>query len=52
MSEGPSGCISPNSNSIHIQLNIDKIASFNIKIYVVCYYLLTISNENIAYMFD
>ena len=52
MSEGPSGCISPNSNSIHIQLNIEKVASFNIKIYVVCYYLLTISNENIAYMFD
>ena len=51
-SEGPSGCINPNTNTIDLKLNIDDISSYSIKIYIVCYYLLSISNENINYMFE
>lgn len=52
--DGPSGCISPKSNSINIIIDIVEGASlkFGIKVYVVCYYFLTISNETISFMFE
>lgn len=52
-SVGPSGCISPNTNAINLHIKSDNSeGKFNIKIYVVCYYLLSISDERITYMFE
>ena len=54
-SDGPSGCISPKSNSININIDPGVGSSdlkFGIKVYVVCYYFLTISNETISFMFE
>ena len=51
-SDNPSGCISPNANTIHLFIdNIDNI-DYNIKIYAVSYYLLSINNDRITYVFD
>ena len=52
-SDGPSGCISPNTNKIDLHINIDKTGNkYNTKVFVVCYYFLTISNQTISYMFE
>jgi hypothetical protein len=54
-SDNPSGCISPNANTIHLSIyNIDNNVNipYNIKIYVVSYYLLSINNDRIDYVFD
>ena len=52
-SEGPSGCIDPDNNIIHLNIiSDDNNNNYSIKIYIVCYYLLTISNETINYMFE
>ena len=50
-SDNPSGCISPNANTIHLFINNNDI-HYNIKIYVVSYYLLSINNDRIDYVFD
>ena len=52
-SDGPSGCISPNTNKIDLHIKIDETGNkYNTKVFVVCYYFLTISNETIKYMFE
>ena len=52
-SDGPSGCISPNTNKIDLHIKIDDTGNkYNTKVFVVCYYFLTISNETIKYMFE
>jgi hypothetical protein len=52
-SDGPSGCISPNINNIDLNIKKDATGNkYNTKVFVVCYYFLTISNETISYMFE
>ena len=52
-SDNPSGCISPNANTIHLFIdNGNNNVPYNIKIYVLSYYLLSINNDRIAYVFD
>jgi len=52
-SDGPSGCISPNINNIDLNIKNDSTDNkYNTKVFVVCYYFLTISNETISYMFE
>ena len=50
----PSGLEFMERDAINLVLNIDDEPkrNFSIKIYVVCYYLLSISNERISYVFD
>ena len=50
--EGPSGCISPSNNTIKLHIDNNNSFEFNIKIYTVCYYLLSISNGELRYVFD
>ena len=51
MSDGPSGCITPSNNTINLTINNEN-NEFNTKIYVACYYFLSIFNERISYMFE
>ena len=54
-SDNPSGCISPNANTINLFIHNIKDnhnIPYNIKIYTVSYYLLSINNDRIAYVFD
>ena len=51
-SDNPSGCISPNANTIHLFIDNTDNTDYNIKIYAVSYYLLSINNDRIAYVFD
>ena len=51
-SDNPSGCISPNTNTIHLKIIDNNNKGYNIKIYAVSYYLLSINNDRITYVFD
>jgi hypothetical protein len=48
---GPSGCINTSSNEVKIKIDDDD-KSFNLKIYIVYYYMLYINNGEISYLFD
>ena len=52
-SEGPSGSISTITNNIDLKINnLTEGKTFNTKIYACCYYLLSINNEEIRYVFN
>jgi hypothetical protein len=46
--EGPSGCISPSSNAILLEIDNDTY-ELDVNIYTVCYYLLRISDMELQY---
>lgn len=48
---GPSGCINTSSNQVKIKVD-NKGLSYNIKIYIVYYYMLFINDGEISYLFD
>ena len=50
-SEGPSGSISTITNNIDLKIQ-NSTGTFNTKIYACCYYLLSINNEEIRYVFN
>jgi hypothetical protein len=53
ISDGPSGCISPNNNTINLHIKtLNNNNKYNIKIFVVCYYILSIFNQTASFMFE